>query len=42
MIEITEAASKRIQSAMDEEGITGGGLRVGIKAGGCSGLSYIF
>ena len=42
MIEITEAASKRIHSAMDQEGITEGGLRVGIKAGGCSGLSYIF
>ncbi len=42
MIEITEAAAKRIQSAMDEEGIADGGLRVGIKAGGCNGLSYIF
>ena len=42
MIEITEAAAKRIQSGMDQEGIADGGLRVGIKAGGCNGLSYIF
>ena len=42
MIEITEAASKRIHSAMHQEGIVGGGLRVGVKAGGCSGLSYVF
>ncbi len=42
MIEITEAAAKRIHSAMRQEGITDGGLRVGVKAGGCSGLSYVF
>lgn len=42
MIEITEAASKRISSAMRQEGLVGGGLRVGVKAGGCSGLSYVF
>ena len=27
---------------MAKQGITEGGLRVGIKGGGCSGLSYIF
>jgi iron-sulfur cluster assembly protein len=42
MIEITEAASKKIHSAMHEEGVKQGGLRVGVKAGGCSGLSYVF
>ncbi|MEE2790143.1 MAG: iron-sulfur cluster assembly accessory protein [Acidobacteriota bacterium] len=42
MIEITKAASKLIHSGMQQEGIAGGGLRVGVKAGGCSGLSYIF
>ena len=42
MIEITQAAAKRIQSAMQQEGIAEGGLRVGVKAGGCSGMSYIF
>lgn len=42
MIEITEAASKRIRNAMRREGFADGGLRVGVKAGGCSGLSYVF
>ena len=42
MIEVTAAASKRIREAMTEEGVVEGGLRVGVKAGGCSGLSYVF
>ena len=42
MIEITEAAAKRIQTAMVDEGRAEGGLRVGIKAGGCNGFSYVF
>ena len=42
MIEITDAAAKRIQTAMVDEGRTEGGLRVGIKAGGCNGFSYVF
>jgi iron-sulfur cluster assembly protein len=27
---------------MDKQGMTDGGLRVGVKGGGCSGLSYTF
>ena len=42
MIEVTAAAAKRIREAMVDEGIVDGGLRVGVKAGGCSGLSYVF
>ncbi len=42
MITITEAAAKKIQSLMSKQGITDGGLRVGVKGGGCSGLSYTF
>ena len=42
MIKITEGAAKRIRSAMVQEGATQGGLRVGVKAGGCSGFSYVF
>ncbi len=42
MITITEAAAKKIQSLMAKQGITDGGLRVGVKGGGCSGLSYTF
>ena len=42
MIEITEGAAYKIKSLMSKQGITGGGLRVGVKGGGCSGLSYTF
>ena len=42
MIEITDAAGTRIRELMTQEGIVDGGLRVGVKAGGCSGLSYVF
>ena len=42
MIEVTAAAAKRIREAMADEGVTEGGLRVGVKAGGCSGFSYVF
>ena len=42
MIEITDVAAKKIQSLMSKQGITEGGLRVGVKGGGCSGLSYTF
>ena len=42
MIEITAAAAKRIREAMTSEGVTEGGLRVGVKAGGCNGMSYVF
>ena len=42
MIQITETAAKKIRSLMAKQGITEGGLRVGVKGGGCSGLSYTF
>jgi iron-sulfur cluster assembly protein len=40
MIQISETAAKKIKSLMAKQGITEGGLRVGVKGGGCSGLSY--
>jgi len=42
MIAITEKASAHIQKLMSKQGLAEGGLRVGIKGGGCSGLSYTF
>jgi iron-sulfur cluster assembly protein len=41
-IQVTETAAKRIRMLMDKQGLTEGGLRVGVKGGGCSGLSYTF
>jgi iron-sulfur cluster assembly protein len=42
MIQVTETAAKRIKMLMAKQGLAEGGLRVGIKGGGCSGLSYTF
>lgn len=42
MIEISTDADKQIRKLLDKQGLPGGGLRVGVKAGGCSGLSYVF
>jgi iron-sulfur cluster assembly protein len=42
MIEISEGAARKIRTLMTKQGIDEGGLRVGVKGGGCSGLSYIF
>jgi iron-sulfur cluster assembly protein len=41
-INLTEKAIAKIRSAMVKEGISpaGGGLRLGVQGGGCSGLSY--
>ncbi len=41
-IEISETAAKKIRTLMAKQGISEGGLRVGVKGGGCSGLSYTF
>jgi len=42
MITITDTAAKRIADLMAKQGLAEGGLRVGVKGGGCSGLSYVF
>ena len=41
-IQVTETAAKRIRLLMEKQGMAEGGLRVGVKGGGCSGLSYTF
>jgi iron-sulfur cluster assembly protein len=42
MIQISEIAAQKIRTLMAKQGIDEGGLRVGVKGGGCSGLSYTF
>ena len=39
-IEITDKAVEEVRRMMDKEGVQAAGLRVGVKGGGCSGLSY--
>ena len=40
VITLTEAAIKEVKRLINVQGITEGGLRLGVKGGGCSGLSY--
>jgi iron-sulfur cluster assembly accessory protein len=42
MIEISESAARVIARQLAKNGLPGGGLRVAVKAGGCSGFSYVF
>jgi iron-sulfur cluster assembly accessory protein len=42
MIEISDSAARVITRQLEKKGLQGGGLRVAVKAGGCSGFSYVF
>ena len=44
MIHVSERAAEKIRELLTKEGVPAesGGLRVGVKGGGCSGLSYTF
>jgi iron-sulfur cluster assembly protein len=42
MFQISENAAGVITKMLDKNGLAGGGLRIGVKAGGCSGFSYVF
>jgi iron-sulfur cluster assembly protein len=39
-IEISDGAITEVRRMMHKEGVEAAGLRVGVKGGGCSGLSY--
>ena len=41
-ISVTPKAVAKIRAAFAKQGVTGGGLRLGVLGGGCSGLSYQF
>jgi iron-sulfur cluster assembly protein len=42
MIQVTPKAVQKIREAFAREGVSEGGLRLGVLGGGCSGLSYLF
>src|SRR5215210_1136338 len=42
MITVTPKAVQKIREAFAKQGVSGGGLRLGVLGGGCSGLSYPF
>jgi len=42
MIQVTPKAIEKIKEQFAKQGVTAGGLRLGVQGGGCSGLSYLF
>ena len=40
VIMLSESAVKEVKRLINVQGLTEGGLRLGVKGGGCSGLSY--
>jgi iron-sulfur cluster assembly protein len=42
MITVTGTAAAQIQKLLEKQQMAEGGLRVGVKAGGCSGFEYTF
>jgi iron-sulfur cluster assembly protein len=41
MIQVTQKAIGRIRQVFVTQGVEGGGLRLGVQGGGCSGMSYL-
>src|SRR5688572_6372436 len=42
MIQITDSAARVIRKQLEKNQKLEGGLRIAVKAGGCSGFSYVF
>ena len=42
MIEITENAARQIHKMLSKRQLGESGLRLAVKAGGCSGFEYVF
>ena len=42
MIEIRDSAAQQIRKMLAKQQMEEGGLRIGLKAGGCSGFEYVF
>jgi iron-sulfur cluster assembly accessory protein len=42
MIQITENAARQIHKMLDKRALGESGLRLAVKAGGCSGFEYVF
>jgi len=42
MIAVTDTAAVQIETLLAKQAMPGGGLRVGVRAGGCSGFEYVF
>jgi iron-sulfur cluster assembly protein len=42
MITVTENAAGQIHKLLETQHVAASGLRVGVKAGGCSGFEYVF
>lgn len=42
MITVTDTAATHIHKLLAKQEMAAGGLRVGVKAGGCSGFEYVF
>jgi len=40
LMRLTEAAAARVRELMENSGEAGGGLRLGVRKGGCAGMSY--
>jgi iron-sulfur cluster assembly protein len=40
-IHVTDQAAQKIRETLEREGYSEGGLRLGVRGGGCSGLNYV-